>query len=121
MFQDCTLLATSRLPYCSGRPYIPQSSAAKADLNCVAGYEDSEGAQSVAAAFDKYLDSRDLQSRRVQVDDQTVGDFLEFYLALKSGRSCPSEEEGSCHPVSCDEKHEGARPYKQSLKRSLDR
>ena len=50
------------------------------------------GPEGVATAFRHYLESEDLDPSRVAVTDQTVGNFLEFFLAQQSGRFCQSDE-----------------------------
>ena len=52
----------------------------------------------MAQAFRHYLESEDLDPSRVTVTDQTVGNFLEFFLAQQSGRFCQSDE-GETSPV----------------------
>ena len=60
--------------------------------SCFAGYEDTVGPEGVATAFRQHLESKDLDPSRVAVTDQTVGNFLEFFLAQQSGRFCQSDE-----------------------------
>lgn len=56
-----------------------------------AGYEEAP----VAKVFAEYLAANDLLPSRVGASEQNIGEFLDFYLACDSGRTCQTDE-GRC-------------------------
>jgi len=68
----------------SHQPILPSENQA-----CIsAGYE----GEAVAEFFSKYLQYQDLNPSSIKVTDQTINEFVDYFLAQDTGRCCQSEE-----------------------------